>query len=39
VLENGRFARTGCPRLADATYRAACVAGARRWTAPLVTFA
>jgi hypothetical protein len=39
VLENGRFARTGCPRLAGAGMRAACREGARRWTAPLVTFA
>jgi hypothetical protein len=38
VLENGRFARTGCPRV-EARLRGACSAGARRWTAPLVTFA
>jgi hypothetical protein len=38
VLTNGRFLRDGCPRLA-AQARAACVAGARRWTQPLVTFA
>jgi hypothetical protein len=38
VLENGRFIRTGCPRV-EAGLRGACSAGARRWTAPLVTFA
>ena len=38
VLTNGRFLRDGCPRLAHAD-RAACTAGARRWTQPLVTFA
>jgi hypothetical protein len=38
VLENGRFARTGCARVEPA-FRGACSAGARRWTAPLVTFA
>ena len=37
VLENGRFLRGGCPRLAVA-FRAGCAAGARRWTQPLVTF-
>ena len=37
VLENGRFLRRGCPRVAVA-FRAACVVGARRWTQPLVTF-
>jgi hypothetical protein len=38
VLENGRFRRSGCPRVV-ASMRQACDAGARRWTAPLVTFA
>jgi hypothetical protein len=37
VLENGRFLRGGCPRLRVA-FRAGCVAGARRWGEPLVTF-
>jgi hypothetical protein len=36
VLTNGRFLRHGCPKLGAA--RAACSAGARRWTEPLVTF-
>jgi hypothetical protein len=35
VLENGRFLRGGCPRVRLA---AACAAGARTWTKPLVTF-
>jgi hypothetical protein len=39
VLTNGRFLRDGCPSLAAAQDRAACVSGARRWTQPLVTFA
>jgi hypothetical protein len=37
VLENGTFAKRGCPRVV-APLRAACLAGAKRWTAPLVTF-
>jgi hypothetical protein len=37
VLENGRFLRSGCPKLAAAVSRA-CAAGARRWGDPLVTF-
>jgi hypothetical protein len=39
VLENGRFLRTGCPKLIAATARAACAAGARHWSDPLETFA
>ena len=39
VLENGRFLRDGCPKLASGGARSACAAGARRWTGPLVTFA
>ena len=38
VVEDGRFLRDGCPRLAAAAERAACTAGARRWRGPLVTF-
>jgi hypothetical protein len=38
VLENGRFLRDGCPKLAARRDRAACTAGARRWAGPLVTF-
>ena len=38
VVEDGRFLRQGCPKLAAAEDRAACAAGARRWRAPLVTF-
>jgi hypothetical protein len=37
VLENGRFLRSGCPKLAAAAARA-CAVGARRWAEPLVTF-
>jgi hypothetical protein len=37
VLENGAFLRRGCPRVV-ASLRSACVAGARTWGAPLVTF-
>ena len=37
VLENGRFAQSGCVRL-HGLERAGCLAGARRWTEPLVTF-
>jgi hypothetical protein len=37
VLENGRFLRSGCPKLAAAAVRA-CAVGARRWAEPLVTF-
>jgi hypothetical protein len=39
VLENGRFASRDCPRAREASDRAACAAGARRWRQPLVTFA
>jgi len=38
VVEDGRFLRGGCARLAAAPDRAACAAGARRWREPLVTF-
>jgi hypothetical protein len=38
VVEDGRFVRDGCPKLAAAMDQAACEAGARRWRAPLVTF-
>ena len=38
VLENGHFLRNGCPKLAARRDRTACIAGARRWTGPLVTF-
>jgi hypothetical protein len=38
VVEDGRFLREGCPKLAAAADRAACAAGARRWRKPLVTF-
>jgi hypothetical protein len=38
VVEDGRFLRDGCPKLAEAVDRAACATGARRWRAPLVTF-
>jgi hypothetical protein len=38
VLENGRFLRGGCPKLPAPGERAACAAGAKRWTQPLVTF-
>jgi hypothetical protein len=37
VVTNGSFLTRGCPKLARAD-RAACVAGARRWDEPLVTF-
>jgi hypothetical protein len=37
VVENGRFLRDGCPRVA-ASLRFACSWGARRWQGPLVTF-
>jgi hypothetical protein len=37
VVSNGSFLRTGCPRL-DAGTRRACVAGARQWLEPLVSF-
>jgi hypothetical protein len=39
VLENGRFASRGCPRLRGRAARGACEAGARLWLQPLVTFA
>jgi hypothetical protein len=38
VLEDGRFLRNGCGRLAGAV-RTGCEVGARRWREPLVTFA
>jgi hypothetical protein len=38
VLENGRFLRDGCPKLAARRDRASCAAGARRSAGPLVTF-
>jgi hypothetical protein len=38
VVTNGRFARSGCPRLRTAEARAACFAGARRMGQPLGTF-
>ena len=38
VLENGRFLKHGCPKLARTAVRAACEAGARRWKGPLRTF-
>ena len=38
VLTDGRFARTGCPRLASARARELCRAGARRMNDALVTF-
>jgi len=39
VVSNGSFLRRGCPLVRGAALRAACTAGARRWRAPLVTFA
>ena len=38
VVTNGRFERSGCPRLRIPDARAACIAGARRLTEPLATF-
>jgi hypothetical protein len=38
VVTNGRFARTGCPRLSTPAARTACTAGARRMNRALVTF-
>jgi hypothetical protein len=39
VITDGRFERTGCPRLAAAASRRACLAGARSMDEALVTFA
>ncbi len=39
VLSDGRFAKTGCPRLTTRPGRAACAAGARRMNEALITFA
>jgi hypothetical protein len=39
VLTDGRFARSGCPRISSPLGRSECVAGAGRASAPLVTFA
>jgi hypothetical protein len=38
VLTNGRFARSGCPRLASRRARALCLEGARNMEEALVTF-
>ena len=38
VITNGRFERTGCPRLATPASRRACSAGARSMDEALVTF-
>ena len=38
LVTDGRFARDGCPALASAADRAACVAGTRRSRGPIVTF-
>jgi hypothetical protein len=38
VVTDGRFERSGCPRLKIAEARAACVAGARKLGEPLGTF-
>jgi hypothetical protein len=38
VVTDGRFARTGCPRLASARARSWCRAGARSMHEALVTF-
>ena len=38
LVTDGRFAREGCPRLASAADRAACLAGTRRARGPIVTF-
>ena len=38
VVTNGRFERSGCPRLRIPDARAACIAGARRLAEPLATF-
>jgi len=38
LVTNGRFADSGCPQLPAASDRAACVAGARRSSGPIVTF-
>jgi hypothetical protein len=37
VVEDGRFLRSGCPRL-PASLRSGCKVGAERWRGPLVTF-
>jgi len=38
VLTNGAFRSLGCPQLASVSARASCVAGARLWNLPLLTF-
>ena len=38
VVTNGRFRTAGCAKLRAAAARAGCIAGARRWGEPLVTF-
>ena len=38
VVDDGRFAATGCARLRYATTRATCLAGAHAYEAPLETF-
>ncbi|HET7568342.1 MAG TPA: hypothetical protein VFJ91_10145 [Gaiellaceae bacterium] len=38
LVTDDRFVRDGCPTLASAADRAACVAGARRAQGPIVTF-
>ena len=38
VVTNGRFERSGCPRLNIPEARAACIAGARKLGEPLGTF-
>jgi hypothetical protein len=39
VLTDGRFAKTGCPRLSTRLGRVECAAGARRMNDALITFA
>jgi hypothetical protein len=38
VITDGRFARTGCPRLGAEAARTACLAGAKGYEGPLQTF-
>ncbi|HVS85096.1 MAG TPA: hypothetical protein VHD91_05660 [Gaiellaceae bacterium] len=38
LVTDGRFARSGCPQLATAADRKACLAGTRRANGPIVTF-
>jgi hypothetical protein len=38
VVTNGRFERSGCPKLRLPEVRAACIAGAHRFRQPLATF-